>query len=200
MVSVEFAFHHLQVEVVFGVSVPGQVEHVVEIGILNRVIGCLRVEAFEFAQFFIEMFLHVLVPLHFGAAFVQLLDVVHIGTKFLLDSAYLLLKEVVALLLGQFLACAGLDIGFDFHQLLLTHEQGIEQVSAFLDVTFLKHVLFLVRVKGDIGGEEIHQVHGVIDVFHRKSQFTAVVAHVAQHAQCYLGNRLHQHLKLFVTC
>ena len=62
-----------------------------------------------------------------------------------------------------------------------------------------KHALLLFRVKGDVGGEEVHQVEGVVDVLHRKSQVTPVVAHIAQHAHGHFDNGLQQHLKLLIT-
>ena len=68
MVVIEFLLHLFEVKVVLGISVPRQIEHVVEVGILHRVVGCLRVEAFQFAQFFLKLLFHVLVPFHLLAS------------------------------------------------------------------------------------------------------------------------------------
>ena len=61
-------------------------------------------------------------------------------------------------------------------------------------------MLFLVWVKGDVSGQEVHQVHGIVDVLHRKGHFTSVGTHVAQHAQCDLDDGLHQYFILLVAC
>ena len=106
VVIIEFLLYLFEIKVVFGIGVPRQVEHIVEVGVLYRVVGRLGVEAFQFAQLFFELFLYVLVPFHLVASLLQLLNVVDIGTQFFLDGTYLLLQEVVALLLGQFLAGA----------------------------------------------------------------------------------------------
>ena len=99
MVLVELFFHLLQVKIFLSIGVPWQVEHVVKIGILHRVVRGLWVKAFQFAQFLFKLPLHALVPLHLAAALLQFLDVIDIGAQFLLDGANLLLQEMVALLL-----------------------------------------------------------------------------------------------------
>ena len=83
--------------------------------------------------------------------------------------------------------------------MLFTHEKRVQEVTPFLDVALFKHVLLLIGIKGDIGGQEIHQIHRVVDVFHGKCQVTAVLTHVAQHAQGDFGNGLHQNLKFLVS-
>ena len=199
MVVVEFLLDLLEVEVVLSVGIPGQVEHIVQISILHRVVGRLGIEALQFAQFLVKLLLHVLAPLHLQAALVQFVDVVNVGTQLLLDGADLLLQEVFTLLLREVLTGTFLDVGLDFHQLLLAGQQLVEHVSALLDVTLFEHVLLLLRLKGDIGCQEVDQIHRVVDVLHGEGQFTSVGAHVAQHAQGDLDNRLHQHLELLVT-
>ena len=106
MVVVEFLLHFLEVEIVLGIGVPRQVKHIVKIGILHRVVGGLRIKALQFAQFLVKVFLNALAPLHLVAALLQLLDVIDIGTQFLLDGTNLLLQEMVTLLLGEFLTRA----------------------------------------------------------------------------------------------
>ena len=114
MVGIELLLNLLEVKVILGIGVPGQVQHVVQIGILHRVVGGLGIEAFQLSEFFLKVLLDILVPLHFVGTFLEFVDIVDVGTQFLLNRAYLLLQEVVTLLLRQLFACAGLDIGLDF--------------------------------------------------------------------------------------
>ena len=159
----------------------------------------MGIEALKFTEFFLKLLLDILVPLHLVGPFLELINIVNVGTQFFLDRAYLLLQEVVPLLLGQFFTSARLDTGLDFDQLLLTHEHRVKKIAPFLDVAFLQHMLLLVGIKRNVGGQEVHQVHGIIDVFHGECQFAAILSHVAQHAQGNFGNRLHQDLKFLVS-
>ena len=99
VVSIEFVFHFLQVEVVLGIGVPRQVEHIVQIGILHRIVRGLRIETFQFAQLFVKMLLNILAPLHLEALLVEFLDVVDISSQFFLNGTNLLLQKVLSLLL-----------------------------------------------------------------------------------------------------
>ena len=106
MVGIELLLDLLQVKVILGIGVPRQVQHIVEICILHRIVRGLGIESFQLPEFFLKVLLDILVPLHFVGAFLEFVDIVDVGTQFLLNRAYLLLQEVVTLLLRQLLACA----------------------------------------------------------------------------------------------
>ena len=96
---IEFGLHFLQIEVVFCVGAPWQREQVVEVGILHRVVGRLRVQPLQFFQFFLEMSGFSLAPFHLLHAVLKFGDIVIAVAQLFLYGPDLLLQEVLALLL-----------------------------------------------------------------------------------------------------
>ena len=99
VVFIELLLHLFEVKVVLGIGVPRQIEHIIQIGILYRVIWSLGIDTFQFLEFLVKVLLHFFAPLHLAAALLQFLNIVSIGAQFLLNGADLLLQEVVTLLL-----------------------------------------------------------------------------------------------------
>ena len=199
VVAVELCLHLLEVEVVGGILVPWQVEHGVEVGILCAVVGRLLVQALELLEFFVKVFLGVLVPLLLLGAALELGDVVIVSAQLFLDGAYLLLQEVLALLLRQVLACAQLDAGLQVNELSLLGEDAKEVIGPVLDVALLQQGLLAARIEGDVGGKEVNEVDGVVDVADGKLELAAGIAHLVEHVEGQLLDRADDSLKLPVV-
>ena len=107
MVFIENGSGLLEVYIVLAILIPGQVEDVVEIAILYRVIGGLGMESFQLTHLFFKDFSYIFTPEFLSATIAQLLHLLFyaIASQLLLDSAYLLLQEVLTLLLVDTLSC-----------------------------------------------------------------------------------------------
>ena len=101
MVLIEFLFDLLEVEVILAIMFPWQAQEGVEVAVLHRVVGRLRVEPFQLLHLFLEHSLNGIAPLLFRCAGIQFVQVLVGRAQFLLYGAYLLLQEVFTLLLRQ---------------------------------------------------------------------------------------------------
>ena len=87
MIAVELGFNLLEVEVIVGVLIPRQVEHGVEVGILCRVVGRLRVQSLKLLEFLVKVLLCVFAPFLLLGAILELGNVVIVGAEFFLNGA-----------------------------------------------------------------------------------------------------------------
>ena len=201
VVLVELFLHVVQVEVVLRVLVPRQLEQRVEVGILHREVGRLRVQPLELAHLFLENLGRLGIPFLLFGPFAQLLYVLvlHVAAQLLLDSTYLLLQEVFPLLLVQVLAGFGLDVGLDLQQLRLLGEHLVELEEAGLHVVDTQQFLFLSSCQRDIGSQEVDEVVGIVDISNGKNQLFGLLADVFQQVEGQVFHGRYQRFKLLVV-
>jgi len=91
---------------------------------LYGVFGHGRIHPFEFAQLFFEQLFGFSFPLFFCRFGAKLVDifVYRVASQLILNGAHLLLQEVVALLLVDILFYFGLNLVFEFNELLLANQ------------------------------------------------------------------------------
>ena len=132
VVTVEHSFCVLDIEVVFGVFVPRNVEQGVEVVVLYAVVGSLRIETFQFVQFLDEDVVHLVRPFLGQPSGVEFLNIrVVTVAQFLLNVAHFLLQEIVALLFIDVLFGAHLYVGLEHGELELAVEDAEQFVGAF---------------------------------------------------------------------
>ena len=156
VVVIEFLFHLREIEAIACKHIPRQIENLVEIGVLHRVVGRLRVQSLKFGKFLLELLLHLLAPLHlFGATF-KFIDVAEfVYAQFVLNGANLLLQEMVALLLREFFASARLYGSLKVEQLAFFCQLFIKQVSASLNRVFCQEFHLHVGLERRVASQEI---------------------------------------------
>ena len=119
MISFQYLMCSFQIEVIFRVFIPRQIQHQIQIIQLNGILCALRVHATKFIQFLIEHFLDTVIPFFILAAFTHLKNILFLWiiSKFVLNSAHLLMQEILALLLVHIQANFGLNFITHFKHL-----------------------------------------------------------------------------------
>ena len=165
MIVVEYPGGFFQVVGIFGVFIPGKVEHQVEVIVHHRIIRSGRVHAFQFLDAFAEHFPGSRCPF-FVLGFLE--HFFHFGrvlsTQFVLDGLHLLLQEILPLLFVEF--GAGL-IGYfvlQFRVLQFGLHEVHQQLGSRLDVVDLQQPLFLLNIAVEVAAHEVDQEIGVFDV------------------------------------
>ena len=119
MVGVQYLLRMLQIQIVLRTVVPRQVQHLMQVIRLHRIIGRLRIQAFHLVQLLVEQLPYILVPLLFCRAFLQLLELLvrRITAQLILDGLDLLVEEILPLLLVDVRLHLLLDIVFQLQQI-----------------------------------------------------------------------------------
>ena len=166
VIVVQYLLGALNAEVVFGVFVPRQAHHCLQIGELYAVIGTLRIKRIELIQLLIEDLAHLFRPLLilrflfqlavFGRAFAV--------AQFLLDVLDLLLQEIFALLFVDVFARFGANVLLDLQQLHFFIEGAQSDVDTFERVVGLQHTHFIVQIEGHVRADEIGSDDIVVDI------------------------------------
>ena len=154
-----------KVQVVLGHMVPRQVQHELQVGVLDAVFRCGRIEAAEFGELLLEDFAHGSRPFLFLGRRPQLVDVVIlVHAQLFLDGTQLVVQVILALLLVDFGLHLGIDLLLDPEQFHLAAQQRQQGHGALLDiVVFQQGDLVLVVLDLDGRGNEIDQETEILD-------------------------------------
>ena len=107
MVFVELFFCIGNIEIVFCIFIPGQVEKCLQIVVLHRIVWSLWLQTFKFAHLLFECVLDILIPQFLLGSLIKLVNIVLVGvSKLILNCADLLLKKMCPLLLGNIFLCS----------------------------------------------------------------------------------------------
>ena len=165
MVLVQDLLRVLQVQVVLRLLAPGQVEHELDVVVLDAVVGGTGVVLLQARHLLLEDGLHRLGPLLRGGPLAELrefLALVH--AQFLLDGAELVVEVVFALLLVDVAADLLVDLLLDAEQLDLGLQDREQLHAAHLHVAVLEEVHLVGEMLHlDRGRDEIDQEGIVLD-------------------------------------
>ena len=170
VVAVEHAARILHIEVVGGILAPGEAEHHLQVVELYVVVGRLGIDALELHHLLLEGVGHLLAPqllLGLAAQFVDVL-ILHTAAQLVLDVLQLLLQEVLALLLVDFLTGAQLDAGLEVGKLHFAVEDREQVGGTLLERLLLQELHLLLHVEGEVRTHEVDQEHAVGDVLDGK--------------------------------
>ncbi len=142
-----------QVEIIFGILVPGQLHDGLQVAVLHRVVGRLWIETFQFQQLLLEGFRHGAAPFLLCRLLAKLIDLNLLGvsSQLLLYGPDLLLQEVLFLLLVEILPCFHLDIHLQFQNLRFPVEDHQQAIGLLLLVTDAQQLLLLPAVDRQVG-------------------------------------------------
>ena len=179
MVAVQNLLGTLQVQVVFGVLVPRQIDQRLQISQLYVEVGRIGIHLVQLLQLLVEELLDILGPLLFAGLLQQVLlfgrtFVAHLSLQVL----NLLLQEVVALLLVDIVACLVADVELQVLQIDLAVDDAHCVEQTLLDGVHHQQLHFLLCREGHVRADEV-QRHDV-------------VVHILQGERCLVGNILHQ--------
>ena len=200
MVFIELVLNLFEVEIILGIYTPREIEESVEIGVLHRVVGRLRMNTLQFAHFLFESGSSGFVPIFLFGASAQFIKIL-VGTgisKFVLDSANLLLQEMLTLLLREVFSSLILDFRLDFNELSFFREVGSERHSTFLDVDSFEQRSLHFGIKREVGADEINEVNRVLDVLDSKQHLLAIIAEVLKHTDGSVAHSTKDSCKLAV--
>ena len=143
----------LEVEVVFRIFVPWQLQNSLEVTELHRVVGRLRVEPLQLLHLFLKGLGYSRAPLLHASLFAELIDfdLLGVATQLLLDGSDLLLQEILLLLLVEVLPGLHLDVHLQLQDLRLAVEDHQQTVGLLLLVADAEQLLLLPTVDGQVG-------------------------------------------------
>ena len=173
MVGVENLAGVLDVEIVGGPLVPGEVEEPVEVGPDHAVLGGGRGEPLEPAELAVGDPARLLGQRRALDPLPQLVDLgllLVALAELLLDRAELLAQVVLALALVDPLLDLGLDLGAELDHLELAGEDLGEPAEPDADVDLLEDLLLLGGRNPQRPGDQVGERRGVLDVGDRELQ------------------------------
>ena len=192
VILIEHLLSIFQIEIVLRVLAPRQVEYGFYICILSRVVGRLRMQAFELCYFFFENSGYIFTPLLLCCSLFKLFEVglLWASAQFVLNCFYLLLKEVFFLLLVELFTRFHLDVELHLHHLSFTIEDNQQAVSTFFFVVYFQESLLLRSRNRQICTTVIYQYRRYSIRLYSLYEFLWWFAIHTQHEYHLVANRI----------
>ena len=201
VVVVEPLLGMVQVQIVFRIAFPRQVEHQLQVVELHGILGYGRIHPLQLRELLEKQLLRLGFPTLFGSPLVQLVDVLvgRIAAQLVLNRAYLLLQEILALLLVDVLLDLALYLVLQLGQLLLA-DQNLEQTSrAGQQARSLQQALAVAVGQIEIRADEIDDAALVVDVLDRERSFLGHLRRHVDDIQRDVLDRIDERLELDVV-
>ena len=198
MVAVEDAAGFFDVQVVGGGFAPGELGDGFEERADDAVFGRGLGDGDEAGEFAVGLFFDGFRQFGFIEAFFEFGDVglgALIQAELLLDRLHLLLEIKIALRFVDGGADLVLDFFLEFEDFDAGGELFADALEALGDVGFLQEGLLFLEIAGEVGGEEIGEHAGLIDVVEDADGFVGDVGRELDHALGGLADGLEEEIE-----
>ena len=199
VVVVQLLLSILDAEIILCFLTPREGEQCLEIIQLHVVVGSLHGNVLQLTYLAADKSLNLFRQLYFGDSFAQFNNVLILASsQLVLDILNLLLKEILLLLLVQFLVCLILNVALEAGKLHLAPQHLHQAIRALIEAVLLNQLVLIRKGKRHIRTDEVGQEHWIVDIAHGKNGIFARWFGQAQElGGCFLTST-HQHLKLLV--